>query len=79
MTVKEVNVAPTLGVIGPQTVNELVPLTVTNAATESNIHSVTAGYGLVSPPSGATIDTMASSTGRRNRTRAPAVTPLRRS
>ena len=57
VTVKEVNVAPTLGSIGPQTVNELVPLTVTNAATETNIHSVTTGYDLVNPPSGATIDT----------------------
>ena len=57
ITVNEVNVAPILETIDPQTVNELVPLIVTNAATEPNVHSVTTGYGLVNPPTGATIDT----------------------
>ena len=52
VTVNEVNVASALGTIDPQTVNELVPLTVTNAATEPNIHSVTTGYGLINPPPG---------------------------
>ncbi len=56
VVVNEVNVAPTLGVIGPQAVNELTTLTVTNAATETNIHSVTAGYALLNPPAGAGID-----------------------
>jgi hypothetical protein len=53
--VKEVNVAPVLPVIGTQSVNELALLTVTNTATESNIHS-TLGYGLVNPPAGMSID-----------------------
>jgi len=56
VVVKEVNVAPTLGSISPQTVNELATLTVTNAATETNINSVTTGYSLLSPPSGASIN-----------------------
>ena len=54
VTVKEVNVAPVLPVIATQTVNELTLLTVTNTATESNIHS-TLGYALVKPPAGMTI------------------------
>ena len=56
VVVKEVNVAPALPPIGPQTVNELTALVLTNAATEPNIHSTTTGYGLLSPPAGATID-----------------------
>ncbi len=56
VVVNEVNVAPTLGVISPQTVNELATLTVTNAAAESNIHSATIGYTLVNPPAGAGIN-----------------------
>ena len=39
--VREVNVAPVLPVIPPQTVNELTLLTVTNTATEPNIHATT--------------------------------------
>ena len=54
--VKEVNVAPVLPVIGTQTVNEQIPLTVTNAATEPNIHAVTTGYSLISPLAGMNID-----------------------
>ena len=54
--VREVNVAPSLGVISNQLVYELTLLTVTNAATEPNIHSITAGYGLIDPPAGAGID-----------------------
>jgi hypothetical protein len=54
--VREVNVAPLLGVISSQCVYERSLLTVTNAATEPNIHSVTTGYGLVDPPAGAGID-----------------------
>jgi hypothetical protein len=56
VVVKEVNVAPTLSAVGPQTVNELALLTVNNSATESNIHSTTAGYMLLNPPNGANID-----------------------
>jgi hypothetical protein len=54
--VNEVNVAPVLPVLGAQTVNELTLLTVTNTASESNIHS-TLGYALVNPPAGMSIDT----------------------
>jgi hypothetical protein len=55
VVVNEVNQVPVLPVIARQTVNELTLLTVTNTATESNIHS-TLGYSLVNPPAGAGID-----------------------
>ncbi len=54
--VQEVNVPPTLPAIPTQTINELNLLIVTNTATESNIHSTNAGYTLVSPPTGMSID-----------------------
>jgi hypothetical protein len=53
--VKEVNVPPTLPTVATQIVNELTLLTVTNTATNSNIHSTITGYGLVNPPTGASI------------------------
>ena len=56
VVVREVNVAPSLPVIPAQTVNALTLLTVTNTATNANIHSTIVGYGLVNPPAGATID-----------------------
>src|SRR5208283_388669 len=56
VVVQEVNVAPVLPVIANQTVNELTLLTVTNTASETNIHA-TLGYTLVNPPAGAAIDT----------------------
>src|SRR5208283_600627 len=56
VVVQEVNVAPVLSVIPDQTVNELTLLTVTNTASESNIHA-TLGYTLVNPPAGAAINT----------------------
>ena len=56
VVVREANVAPSLPVIPAQTINELTLLTVTNTATNANIHSTIAGYGLVNPPTGATID-----------------------
>ena len=49
VVVKEVNVAPSLPTIPIQTVNALALLTVTNTATETNIHA-TVGYTLVNPP-----------------------------
>ncbi len=49
--VKEVNVAPALPVIATQDVNELTLLTITNAATNSNIHSTNTGYALIGAPS----------------------------
>src|SRR5208283_5598233 len=55
VVVREVNVAPVLSVIPDQTVNELTLLTVTNTASETNIHA-TLGYTLVNPPAGAAID-----------------------
>jgi hypothetical protein len=54
--VREVNVAPVLPAQIDRTINELTLLTVTNTATEPNIHSATIGYGLVNPPAGATIN-----------------------
>ena len=56
VVVREVNAAPVLPIIPPQTVSELTLLTVTNTATNSNIHSTIAGYSLVNPPAGANID-----------------------
>jgi hypothetical protein len=54
--VQEVNQAPTLGVLGTQTLTVLQPFSLNNSAAEPNIHSVTAGYVLVSPPLGASIN-----------------------
>ena len=56
VVVREVDVAPTLPVISNQTVNELTLLTITNTATNANIHSTIAGYSLINPPAGAAID-----------------------
>ncbi len=72
----EVNVAPVLPVIAAQTVNELTLLTVTNTATEANIHS-TLGYSLVNPPAGVAISPSGSSPGRPPKPKAPAPTSLR--
>ena len=55
--VKEVNVAPVVAPIGPQTVNELNLLTVTNVVSEPNIHAVTTGFGLMNPLPGMNVDT----------------------
>jgi hypothetical protein len=56
VVVKEVNVAPVLPALPTNFVNELALLTVTNAATESNIHA-TLAYGLAAAPSGMVIST----------------------
>jgi hypothetical protein len=56
VVVKEVNEPPELPVVPPQIVDELASLTVTNTASEPNIHSTISGYGLVNPPPGMTID-----------------------
>jgi len=55
--VKEVNVASVLPVITNQSIAVLKPFSITNAATQPNIHSVTAGYRLLVAPTGATIST----------------------
>ena len=54
--VQEVNQAPVLGVIGTQTITLLQPFAISNGATEPNIHSATAGYVLIAPPAGASIN-----------------------
>jgi hypothetical protein len=54
--VKEVNQPPVLGVIPTQTITLLQLFKITNAATEPNIHSTNAGYGLLLPPLGMTIN-----------------------
>jgi len=56
VVVKEVNMPPVLPTIPPQTINELAPLIVTNAATEPNIHATTTSYALLSAPLGVNID-----------------------
>jgi uncharacterized repeat protein (TIGR01451 family) len=55
VVVLEVNTAPVLPAILTRTVNEQMLLTVTNTATNSNIHSTILGYGLVDPPAGMSI------------------------
>jgi len=55
--VREVNVAPTLPTISPTNVNALAGLTVSNRATEINIHSTNSGYTLINPPAGIVIST----------------------
>jgi hypothetical protein len=54
--VREVNVAPVLPVISTQTIVLLKPFSITNGATEPNIHSVTGNYLLLASPAGAAID-----------------------
>jgi hypothetical protein len=54
VVVRELNVAPTLAVIPAQRIDELTLLTVTNTASEANMHA-TVGYALLNPPAGANI------------------------
>ena len=54
--VNEVNTAPVLPVISTQTVSASTLLTVTNTATEPNIHATTIGYRLVNPPAGMAVN-----------------------
>ena len=55
ITVNEVNVAPTLPNLSPQTVNEGSLLTVNSAATDTDLPANTLTYSLLSPPPGASI------------------------
>jgi len=55
--VREVNTAPGLPTILTNYVNEQTLLTVTNTATNSNIHAVILGYGLVNSPTNMSIST----------------------
>ena len=52
VVVKEVNIAPQMPIIAPQTVNEQVTLTVTNTATEPNIHAIDDGLWVDQPADG---------------------------
>jgi hypothetical protein len=74
--VREVNVAPVLPAIPDQTVNELTLLTVTNTATNSNIHATIAGYALVNPPDGAAIDANGIITWTPSQTQSPSTNTL---
>jgi hypothetical protein len=55
VVVREVNQAPVPAAIPLQTVNEMLQLTVTNIATEPNIHATTSGWGLINPFPGMSI------------------------
>ncbi len=77
VVVREVNVAPVLPVIPDQTVNELTLLTVTNTASETNIHA-TLGYALVNPPAGAAIDANGIITWTPSQTQSPSTNTLTR-
>jgi hypothetical protein len=58
VVVKEVNVAPSLPAQPAMTNNELILLTVTNTASNSNIHATNIDYALVAPtPTNASITT----------------------
>jgi hypothetical protein len=74
--VQEVNVAPALPAIALQTVNELALLTVTNAATNANIHSTIRGYCLVNPPAGASINAGGVITWTPAQTQSPGTYPI---
>ncbi len=55
IVVNEVNSAPVLPAIGPQTVNELQTLTVVNTATDSDLPANVLAYSLVGAPGGVAI------------------------
>jgi hypothetical protein len=57
VVVTEVNQSPVLPAQGSRILSGTQSLTVTNTASEPNIHSLTAGYGLVSGPVGLSVDT----------------------
>ena len=79
VVVKEVNTAPVLPVQSNLAVNELTVLTVTNTATNGNIHASILGYGLVNPPGGMVISSNGIITWMPGiRTRVPGPTPLSR-
>jgi transposase-like protein len=75
VVVREVNVAPILQVIADQTVNELALLTVTNTASEADIHA-TLGYMLVNPPAGAAIDASGIITWTPSQTQSPSTNTI---
>ncbi len=57
VTVNAIHNGPSLSGQTNQTVNELTTLTVTNAASDSDIPALTLGYQLLNPPTNAVIDT----------------------
>jgi len=75
VVVQEVNTAPALASLPNKTVNELILLTVTNTAVETNIHA-TLGYTLVNPPAGAAIDTNGIITWMPSQTQSPGTYPI---
>ncbi|HXI50726.1 MAG TPA: putative Ig domain-containing protein, partial [Candidatus Saccharimonadales bacterium] len=54
--VNEVNTSPVLTVPGPQTINELATLTVTNTATDADLPPQALVFALVSAPTGVNLD-----------------------
>jgi len=54
--VNEVNTAPVLTVPGTQTISELATLTVTNTATDADLPANTLTFGLVSAPTGVSLN-----------------------
>ncbi len=75
VSVAEVNVAPVLAEIEPQSVDEETLLTFTATATDHDIPAQTLTFSLVGAPAGADITLPASSPGRPPRPRALAATP----
>ena len=57
VTVNEVNAAPVLAAIPPQTVDEGTPLTFTASATDADLPANTLTYSLLGAPGGASINT----------------------
>jgi hypothetical protein len=56
VTVREVNAAPSLIVPGPQTIDELTSLAVTNLAADADLPTNTLTFSLVSAPAGVQLD-----------------------
>ena len=56
ITVNEVNLAPVLAAIGPQSVNEETLLTVTPSATDADLPAQTLTYSMAAGPSGASVN-----------------------
>jgi hypothetical protein len=75
VVVKEVNVAPVLAAMPSTNIDELTLLAVTNAATDSNIHS-TLGYALLSPPAGAAISASGVITWTPSQTQSPSTNTI---
>jgi hypothetical protein len=73
--VQEVNQAPVLPLMGPQTLYAQTTLTVTNTAVETNVHA-TVTYGLVNPPAGLAINASGVITWTPAATQSPGANPV---